>query len=193
MARIDYVDEEDLDPDRRGLLVSSLPIEEISEEYRHLMQDTKRNSYCALGHVPEVLELYRDLIDELKERSGLDEYEQEVIILTLASEIGSRYEWHNHARIALDSGIDREDIVAISDRDYDRFEDRYSTLMRYVIRFTYGTIDDDLHAEMAEYYDEKTIVGISVFAGYWLMNARVVHALAIETEESFVGWNLENA
>ena len=38
----------------------------------------------------------------------------------------------------------------------------------------------------------EPIAGVCLFAGYWLMNARVVDALGVETEEPFVGWDLAN-
>lgn len=192
MARIPYVDHEDLAADDRALLDSSSPPEDLDEAYRHLMSTRTRNSYRAVGHMPAVLRAYRDLVDAIKRDGGLAVAEQEYVILCCAREIPSRYEWHNHVRIALNAGVDADDIRAIADRAYDRLSRNHRTLLEYVDAFLDGEVDDEAHSALAAHYDDPTIAGICLFAGYWLMNARVVDALGVEIEEPFVGWDLEN-
>jgi alkylhydroperoxidase family enzyme len=192
MARIPYVDHAELDEDEAALLDSSSPPEDLDDAYRHLMSTRTRNSYRAVGHLPDVLRAYRDLVEAIKRDGGLSVAEQEYVILACAREIPSRYEWHNHVRIALNAGVDADAILAIADRDYDRFSGAHRALLEYVVAFLDGAVDDEAHAALAAEYDDATITGVCLFAGYWLMNARVVDALGVETEEPFVGWDLEN-
>lgn len=192
MVRIPYVDHDDLDADDKALLDSSSPPEELDEAYRHLMSTRTRNSYRAIGHLPHVLRVYRELVEAIKRDSGLTVAEQEFVILRCAREIPSRYEWHNHVRIALNAGVDRDAIRAIADRAYDDFAPEHRALLDYVDAFLDGAVDDDAHAALAKHYNHSAIAGVCLFAGYWLMNARVVDALNVEIEEPFVGWDLEN-
>lgn len=192
MARIPYVDHAALDEDEAALLDSSSPPEDLDEAYRHLMSTRTRNSYRAVGHLPDVLRAYRDLVEAIKRDSGLSVAEQEYVILACAREIPSRYEWHNHVRIALNAGVDADAIRAIADRDYDHFSDAHRTLIEYVLAFLDGAVEDEVHRALAAEYDDATVAGVCLFAGYWLMNARVVDALGVEIEEPFVGWDLEN-
>lgn len=192
MARIPYVDHDDLDSADQALLDSSSPPEDLDEAYRHLMSTRTRNSYRTIGHFPNVLRSYRELVEAIKRDSGLTIAEQEYVILRCAREIPSRYEWHNHVRIALNAGVEADAIRAIADRATDDFAPKHSALLSYVDAFLDGTVDDEAHAALAEHYDDSTIAGVCLFAGYWLMNARVVDALGVEIEEPFVGWNLEN-
>jgi alkylhydroperoxidase family enzyme len=192
MARIPYVDHTDLADDDRALLDSSSPPEDLEEAYRHLMSTRTRNSYRAIGHFPDVLAAYRDLVEAIKRDTGLTVAEQEYVILRCAREIPSEYEWHNHVRIALNAGVEADAIRAIADRTADAFPPKHRALLEYVDAFLDGAVDDDAHAALAAHYDDPTIAGICLFAGYWLMNACVVDALGVETEEPFVGWNLEN-
>ncbi|MFB6309583.1 MAG: carboxymuconolactone decarboxylase family protein [Salinirussus sp.] len=190
MARIPYADRGTLDDP--SLLDSSTPPEELDPAYQHLMEDRARNSYRLLGHRPTILRTYRDLVDRIKSDGGLSLAEQEYAILCCAREIPSPYEWHNHVRIALNAGVPAEEIRAIGARNYGAFEPAHEALLEYVARFIDGRIDDAHHAALADHYDAGTIAAIGVFAGYWLMNARLVDALGIECEEEFVGWALDN-
>lgn len=190
MARIPYVDHDELAVDERDLLDSSTPPEELDLDYRHLMDGRARNSYRLLGHRPSILRSYRDLVDRLKADGGLTLTEQEYVILCCAREIPSPYEWHNHVRIALDAGVPADEIRAIGARDYAAFDPAHEALLEYVARFVDGRVDDVHHAALAEHYDAGTIAGAGAFAGYWLMNARLVDALGVECEEPFVGWAL---
>ncbi len=192
MARIPYVDHDDLDPGDGELLDSSSPPEDLAEEYQHLMSTRTRNSYRAIGHFPDVLRMYRDLVESIKRDSGLTVTEQEYVILRCARKIPSRYEWHNHVRIALNAGVEADAIRSIADRSYDDFSPEHRALLDYVDAFLEGTVDDEIHAALADFYDDATVVGVCLFAGYWLMNARVVDALGVEVEEPFVGWDLDH-
>lgn len=193
MPRLPYVDRTDLSKTDRPLIDSTSPPEAMHPDLQHLMAGRERNSYRMIAHHPAVLRHYRELVDQIKADSGLTELEQEIVVLGCAREIPSRYEWHNHARIALNFGIDPEQIRAISRKDFDAFSDAHATLLRYVIRFVHGTIDDSIHAELTAYYSADQIVAIALFAGYWLANARIVDALGVEIEEPFIGWELENS
>lgn len=192
MARVDLLDREDLPPEYRELIVSSVPIEELDEEYRHLMSKTERNSYRAIGHLPPVLETYRELIDRLKRSGGLSTREQELVILAVARELNSEYEWHNHVRIALHNGLSADEILAVSRGEFDEFDPAEAALMRYAVDHLRRDVTDDSHAAVAAHFDEPTVVGLGLFVGYWLMNETVLDALAVDVEEPFVGWELEN-
>lgn len=191
MARIPYVDHDDLDGSDQELLDSSTPPEELDANYQHMMDGRARNSYRLLGYRPEILRSYRELVERLKTDGGLSLTEQEYVILCCAREIPSPYEWHNHVRIALNAGVPADEIRAIGARDYNSFEPAHEALLEYVARFVDGRVDDDHHAALAEHYDFGTIAATGAFAGYWLMNARLVDALDIDCEEPFVGWALD--
>ena len=107
MARVPYVDPEELPEQYRELVVSKL-------------QGKPVNVYAALGNNPEVLAGTRAFLSSLWESSGLPDRERELVILLASAENGCRYEWHQHVRIGGDAGVTHEEMAAIADGDLDR-------------------------------------------------------------------------
>jgi alkylhydroperoxidase family enzyme len=192
MARVPYIEPADLLEEYRNLTESYITQDDLDPELQPLMERTTRNSFLAIGNLPEVLKAFRELIHVMGEEIDLGPEQQEYVILTVARELSSRYEWHNHVRIALHKGVSVDEIHAIAENRLDVFEPADAALMQYVSAFVSGTVNDDVHADLAAHFDEKTIVGIGMYSGYFLMGAHLFDALEIETEEQFVGWNLEN-
>lgn len=66
---------------------------------------------------------------------------------------------------------------------------REATLQQYVRRFVDRDIDDQLHGELARYFDDGTIVGIGLLAMGYVGLALGVDAFGVEIEDDeFVGW-----
>ena len=131
---------------------------------------------------------------ELWTETGLSKAEVETVILSIARAMDSPYEWHDHVIAGLErAGLSREAILAISNRDVEAVEPSKRPLVEYAFAFveTAGAIDDALHDRIAETYDESTIAGLAILAGYYVSLVHVLRVLDIELEDEFVGWELE--
>ncbi len=191
MARISLIDHDDLPPDDRDLLDVLSDPDAVPDEYRHLISSPTRNVFRTIGHLPAVLRAFRDLGGALWEETDLTTRQRELIILALAREHDSRYVWHQHVRIALSNGLTKEELERLSTSDRDDFPEEERLLIRYALAFSAGEVDDPLHAEAAEVFEERTLVGVGMIAGYYLTIFRLMDGLDVETEEHFVGWELE--
>ncbi|WP_138004880.1 carboxymuconolactone decarboxylase family protein [Halalkalirubrum salinum] len=178
MARIDYAHAEDLPAAYQDLLVSAL-------------QGKPVNVYSAIGNNPEVLYGIRTFLGSLWQDSGLDDQSRELAILTVSREAPSPYEWHQHVNVARDVGISDAEIRAIGAREYDAFDDPEALLLTYVRAVLDDEVTDELHDQIAERYSEATIVGIVGLVGGYFGLSRMLSAFDVETEDSFVGWELE--
>lgn len=178
MARIPYADAEDLPSEYRELLVSSL-------------QGKPVNVYRAIGNNPEVLHGLRTFLGSLWEESGLDDHSRELVILTVCREAPSPYEWHQHVNIARDVGIDDAKIEAIAKREYDEFDRPEQLLVEYVSAVVTDDVTDELYEDVAAQYTDSQLVGITGLAGGYTGLARMLEAFDVETETSFVGWEIE--
>ena len=178
MARVPHITEADLPTAQQDLLVSAL-------------QGTKLNSYRTVGNNPAVLYGLRTLLGSLWRDSGLDPAQRELVILAVARETDAAYVWHQHVDIARDIGLSDAEIIAISDGQLDSFDRGDRLLVEYAQATVRGTVDDALADRLAVMVDDETVVGITTLASGYLMVARLLDALAVETETPFVGWRLD--
>lgn len=182
MSRVPYVTRDELDPDYQDLVVSSL------------QPGTTLNVYSAVGNNQEVLRGFRAFLGALWNDSGLTDRRREIVILTVASELGSEYEWHQHVTIASNVGLTREEIAAIGRDDRSRFPDgEDQALVAYTRAVARGRVTDALHEAVLDYFDEETVVGAASTAAAYLALGRVIDALGVEIEpgDEFVGWDPE--
>jgi len=178
MARVPHVTEADLPPHQQDLLISAL-------------QGTELNIYRTVGNNPAVLYGLRTLLGSLWRDAGLDPTQRELVILAVARETDAAYAWHQHVAIARDIGLSDAEIVAISDRTLESFDRSDRLLVEYALGTVRGTVDDALADRLAVAFDDETVVGVTTLASGYLLIARLLDALAVETEESFVGWRLD--
>ena len=179
MARVPYVPREELDPDYQDLVVSSLqPGKQV-------------NVYSALGNNQEVLRGMREFLGALWSHSGLTDRQREIVILTVASETGSEYEWHQHVNIASETGLDPDEIAAIARDDRALFPEEERLIVSYTRALVQGRVTDELHEAIREHFDEEALTGAATTAAGYLALGRVIDALAVEIEtgDQFVGWD----
>ncbi|MEY7851758.1 carboxymuconolactone decarboxylase family protein [Natrarchaeobius sp. A-rgal3] len=182
MARVPYVEQEDLDPEYRELIISSL-------------QPGKRaNVYSAVGNNQEVLDGLRTFLGSLWTHSGLTDRQREIVILTAASEIANDYEWHQHVIIGTDAGLSENEIAAIGRDDRADFDDDERALVAYSRAVVCGRVNDSVHEAAVDHFGEETAVGAAATAAGYLALGRVIDALGVDLEgdDEFVGWDLEN-
>lgn len=188
MPRIPYVDPEDLPGEKRALLDTLSGTQAADRD--HDLEGGRLNVYRALGNNVELLEAFRAYGSAVWNASGLEADEREVVILTTAHQTGCAYEWHQHVRVALDDGMSRDQIRAISRDEPAELAPSLSVLVPYVRAFVDQEVDEGVHADLAELYAPEQIVGIGLLSGCYLGLGRLLEALSVETEVDFVGWDL---
>lgn len=176
MARVPYVDSEDVPEEHRDLLVSSL-------------QDRPLHVYQALGNNPEVLAGLRGFFGSLWADSGLSDRRRELVVLAVTNEIENEYEWHQHVLIGRQEGIDDDIIAAIADGDLGSLDEEDATLLRYALAVVRGTVDDADHDAISEHYDDSAVVGITALVEGYAALGGIIDALGVELEGEFVGWD----
>ena len=179
MGRVPYVTADELEPEHRDLIVSSL------------QPGKARNVYAAIANNPAVLAGMRGFFGALWTDSGLTDRQREIVILTAASEQGSMYEWHQHTNIGLNNGLDLEEISAIGRDDRTPFSAAEAALIAYTRAVAQGRVEDPHHIALAEFFDDETIVGIATTAATYAALANVLDALDVELEsgETFISWD----
>jgi alkylhydroperoxidase family enzyme len=181
MARVPYLRPEDVESGDEDLVVSKL------------QHGKPINIYGALGNNPAVLRGLREHFGTVWSETGLSDRERELVILSVGHELESPYEWHQHVNIASDVGLTPAEMTAVAADDPDPFTAEELAMMEYGRAVARGTVPDDVHAAVADRFDDATVVGLTVLAATYLLVARVIDALEVDIEagEEFVGWEVE--
>ena len=161
------------------------------EETRHAKEDRLRRSTLlrALANNVDILRLHTNAFLDLwrEELTGLSGRETELVILTVGRTFKSKNEWNSHLQNAVNQGVTEDELVALADMDLDRFPENEAALVRYVEAICEMAVTDELHQELSEHYDDRTVVGIDVLTGYYTLCAVVIDALIPEDEQADTG------
>ena len=103
----------------------------------------------------------------------------------------SRYVWHQHVPIGLEQGLTREEFLSIATRDFAEFSPAETPVLKYATALVTGSIDDATHSELARFVDEHVLVAIVFLASEYLQVSRLIDALAVDLEDEFTGWQLQ--
>ena len=179
MARVRYLGGDELDPAYDDLLDSTL------------QSDRTLNLNRALANNPEILRGFRSFFGALWDHSGLEDRQRELVILTVASEFRSEYEFQQHANVGSNAGLTSAEIAAIARDDRSGFGEKERALMAYARAVARGRLTDPIHTAVCEFLDEETVVGVATIASSYVGVALLLDALDIDIEpgEEFVGWD----
>lgn len=196
MARISYLDAEDLPSEYRDLLTThleiSLPdVDAYESVQEHNVAGGARNIYRLFAHEPEVLRSHREHLSLMWAEFDLSARDREIVLLVAARALDAEYEWHHHVPVALDEGLTPDELRAIADRDLDGFSDEEQALASYAQAFVAYDVTDETHDRVAAFYDDRQLLDLAILLGFYVHIASTVMALDIDIEESFVGWDLE--
>lgn len=151
------------------------------------------NIFGTMGNNPELLRSYLRLGNGLWANCGLDLPTRELVILRNAILRHSVYEWHQHVRIGRSAGLSDERIVALHHwRESGLFSASERALLGWADAL--GGSDHppvDVYEELARHFDHSTIVGVTLLSAFYAMTAAFLGSMEVETEEKFVGWELE--
>lgn len=195
MARVPYLEPADLPAEKRDALDALSDDDEEGETKADDERAGIRNVYRAMANNPTALEAFRAHGSTLWHEGGLSAVDREIVILATARAANSRYEWHQHVRIAREEGISDEQLLAVSTGALDELDPEHAAIVEYVGRFVDDEVDDEVHDRLAAHYDDEQLTGVAAIAGLYLGLARLLQSLdvEVEAEETFVGWELEDA
>jgi alkylhydroperoxidase family enzyme len=171
MARIPYLEPEDLTPGNRDLLARNI------------------NLYKALVHSPDATRSFLELARYIRYHSRLDPRLREMAILQVGYSAKSPYEYSHHIKIGREFGVTDDDIHAIEAETQGKSTD-LPPLTRAILRAAreltaQPELSDATFAELREGLDNERIIDliltISIYAGV----VRLLAALQIDVEPDY--------
>jgi len=184
MARIPFPKDVDAD------LIESQRPDSLPEEYSHLKSKAARDIYRSIAHEPEVVRTLRAYIGATWEHSGLSDRIRELLLLAVAREIDSKYEWHQHVRIAILEGLTPEEIRAVSVNEFEEFTETERAVMEFAQAAARFETTDAHVAALGEFLKDAEVSGTTALIGAYVGLGVIIDSLDVETEEPFVGWDL---
>ncbi len=151
------------------------------------------NIFRTMGNNPHLVRGYVRMGNALWAACGLDVATRELAILRVAILVHSQYEWHQHVRIGRAAGLADERIVALH---HWRQSDLFSPAEKAMLAYADAIVATDhppqeMHDGLAAHFPASTVVGINLLAAYYVMTAKFLTGMEVETEGPFVGWHLQ--
>ena len=151
------------------------------------------NIFRMMANNPQLWRSYLRLGNGLWTQCGLDVERRELVILRTAILHHSTYEWHQHVRLGRQAGLTDERIVGLHHwRQGNLYSESERALLQYVDAVAASDHpSDEAHNELAKHFDASTMVGVNLLTGFYGMTAKFLGAMEAETEEPFIGWQLQ--
>jgi len=114
----------------------------------------------------------------------LPRIETELVILRVAHNAGSDYEWGHHERLGARAGLSAGEIERVrSGPDATGWSERQALLLRAAdAMHTDGRIGDELWAGLARQLDEVRLIELCMLIGHYEMLAMTLNSLGVEPE-----------
>lgn len=169
--------------DDRASALLRLP-QSDGELTRRLTDHPPLNLFSVLAKHPDLLEAWLPLA-ALVTDGVLPAADRELVTLRAALRCGSRYEWDQHAPIALAAGLTEGDLARIVNGPGDTgWTPVRKALLRCVDELhAMSTVSEATWRELAEHYDERQLIELVVLVGHYHEVAFVLNALRVPRDE----------
>ncbi len=171
MARVPYLDQQDLAAEHRDLLARSI------------------NVFRALANSPNGLRAFHGLGEFIRFKSRLDPRLRELAILMVGYVTRSPYEWSHHVEIGRRFGVSDADIRSLMEEAEGRpskLEPLAKTVLKAAGEMTRDlTVSDATFAQLRESLDNERTVDLVLTIAFYNAVVRVLASLQIEAEDDY--------
>ena len=160
---------------------------EVREIFQKIEDNGARilNLYKVAAHSPKVILNLIRLGNSVIGRMELPPKLREIVILRVAKLTGSEYEWAQHVPVALEVGISQKQLDSISDwKSSSEFNNEERAVLQYTDEVARNvTVTDQTFNSLKNFFNEQTIVELTITIGYYGMLARLLVPLQVEVDE----------
>jgi alkylhydroperoxidase family enzyme len=167
--------------------IEPLPESEWSDEVRELLPKSSNgkvlNIFTTLARYPKLLKRWQVFGNHVLAKSTLPARERELVILRTGFLCKSGYEFHQHTRIGLSSGLTRDEIAKLQ-RDATEWTGKDAALIRAA---------DELHAdqfisdatwkELAQSWNQEQLMDLVFAIGQYTLVSMALNSFGVQIEE----------
>lgn len=172
MARVPFIDREQLPPEHQDLLKRNI------------------NLYRTLVHSPNALRRFSGLGQYIRFDSKLDPRLRELAILQVGWLTRSKYEFSHHIKIGRDFGVSDEDVrgmIAETEGRSSDLEPLAKTVLRAAREMTTNlAASDATFAELAAALSTEHLTDLVVTIGFYNAVVRILETMQIDVEDDYL-------
>ena len=171
MARLPYLDKEDLKPEDQELLARGINLQKI------------------LVHSPGATRAHGAMGQYIRYGSTMDARLREMAILQVGWLAKSPYEWSHHVKIGFDFGVSEDDIRNLSaesagtDTDLAPIDKAVCRAAREMTLD--GKVADDTYAALADHFSNEHLIDLLVTMAFYNAVVRFLASTEMDVEESY--------
>jgi alkylhydroperoxidase family enzyme len=175
--RIPPIDPADADDDVRGILAFEPP------GLGGKLGDN--NIFATLAGHPELFKAWLPFGGALLTASSLPDRDRDIVILRVAVDCDCSYEWGQHVRIAALLGMSREEIDRVpAGAEAPGWTPHEAALIRATDELCErSAISDGTWAALAETYDDRRLIEVTMLAGHYAMLAGALNSFGVELDD----------
>lgn len=171
MARVPYLDPDDLSAENKDLLARNV------------------NIYRAMAHSPDATRSFLTLAKHIRHHSRLDPKLRELAILQVGYVYKSPYEYSHHVRIAREFGVSDEEIRAVT-LETEGKASTLSPLAKAVLRAArelsaQPELSDATFGELKRELDNELLVDLLLTISFYCAVVRFLGAMQIDVEDDY--------
>jgi alkylhydroperoxidase family enzyme len=107
----------------------------------------------------------------------------ELLILRVAHNCGSEYEWAQHERIARTAGLEREEVERVREGPAAGWSERQRLLLRAADELhAERNISSELWAELRPLYSDRELIELCMLVGHYEMLAMTLNSLGVQPD-----------
>lgn len=170
MARLPYLDRDDLAPEHQRLLDRPINLARIT------------------AHSPGGAAAFRRTGGWIRHKSKLDPRLREMAILRIGAITRTDYEYSHHIALGREFGLSDDDIAAvIAGPDNDRLDELESLILRAADEATLDLgVSDSTFAALAERLNAELLVEVTVVIAYYNAVIRLLRTLDVDVEPDYL-------
>ncbi len=171
----------------RVRLLQKDEVEPIAREMFQKSEDTTGgviNLFRALAHSPKICRDWNRMGTSILMKGDLPKKLLELAIVRVGELVQSPYELRAHRRLGMRFGLTQEQIDDIGDwKQSSQFDEDEQLVLQYTDEVALNTrVPDALFSKIAERFNEKEIVELTVAIGFYGMVGRTLETLQIDME-----------
>ncbi|MDH3737630.1 MAG: carboxymuconolactone decarboxylase family protein [Alphaproteobacteria bacterium] len=177
-----------------GSRLERMEIEDCPPEFLGAWKDILRTRgfdvmphvFALLANSPGAMAAVTPVGAHVRYDTDFDDVLRELVILTVAQEMGCEYEWKHHWRVAERAGASAELLAKIGSPELEAEPAPVGPAVRYARMLTHNEpIDDALVDALKENFGIGGFVDLTIMIGYYGMLARFINTVRIPVEESY--------